>query len=502
MSHADGMHADSGEPTDDASSGDKKSSDIGFDNPAPPKDTKRVPVPNFDPDKTPPPTTPLGPIATGKGFGLSPMPEFTSVGFDGYKPVENVDDDDTPSGGVFIGGEEVQVIDAQALGRALAQAQGLPLEDAGPKIDELRKGLVGIDVGAAVAVIARFNEDGKHEIVPNAEDQLGTPAHVFFEEDGERLVGREALRLAPSAPDRAFIDAKARLGDAAFKVSVAGATVDAEELITVVARRLLEDAERRAGEKPTRAALAAPVWFTDAQRDSLKRAVGKAGVEVVGIADEPLAATVPYSLRLEDLNPRTAAIFDLGHSGLGCAIVRCARGDIEILKAEARKDLGATRFDEIIENEAAKHFKDKHGFDPRDDKGGAIDLRIRAEQAKKDLSQRTSVTLVVNARGKTHKVQFARAAFEDATKSLVAEACEFFRKVRDGAKVGEWSKVDAVIVTGGGTRMPMIRRAIKKETGIEPEKGNPDEGVAIGALYWGLFARSREGKPPIPAKKK
>ena len=489
MSHADGMHADSGEP---------KADDIGFENPPPP--TGEAAKSAVDPDKTP---VPVAPPAT-KGFGLSPMAEFASVGFDGFQPVQNVDDDDddTPSGGVFIGGEEVQVIDAQALGRALAQAQGLPVEDAGPKLEELRRGLVGLDVGAAVAVIARFNEDGKHEIVPNAEDQLGTPAHVFFEEDGEKLVGREALRLAPSAPERAFIDAKARLGDTAFKVAVAGSTIDAEELVAVVAKRMLEDAERAAGEKATHAALAAPVWFTEAQREALKRAVTKAGIKVVGIAEEPLAATVPYSLRLEDLNPRTAAVFDLGHSGLGCAIVRCARGDIEILKADARRDLGATRFDQIIEAEAAKHFKEKHGFDPRDDKGGALDLRIRAEEAKKNLSQRTSVTVVVAARGKTHKVQFSRPAFEDAAKQLVVQACEFFRGVRDAANVKDWAQVDAVIVTGGGTRMPMIRRAIKKETGLDPEKGNPDEGVAIGALYWGLFARSREGKPPAPVRKK
>jgi molecular chaperone DnaK (HSP70) len=70
--------------------------------------------------------------------------------------------------------------------------------------------------------------------------------------------------------------------------------------------------------------------------------------------------------------------------------------------------------------------------------------------------------------------------------------------------VKAWSQLSAVIVTGGGTRMPMIRKALKKETGVDPEKGiNPDEGVAIGALYWGLVARSRANKPtPAPAPKK
>jgi molecular chaperone DnaK len=434
-------------------------------------------------------------------FGLSPSPaitpdaDFDAVGFETDKPVENVDDDDTPPTGIYVGGEEVQVIDASALGKALAAANGLPQDFAGPKLEELRAGLVGLDLGASVAVIARFNEDGKHEVVPNADDEMGTPSQVFFDEDGEQLVGKEARRLAPSAPERAFVDTKSLLGEEQFKAAIGSSELKAEDILAAVARRLLDDVTARTGTRPTHAALAAPVWFSAAQREALQRAVEKAEVKVVGVTEEPLAAAVPYSLQLRDLNPRKAAVFDLGHTGLGCAFVQCAKGDIQVLAADSRRDLGATRWDDVIAEEGARHFFAQHSFDPRDDKGAALDLRLRAEEAKKALSQKPTATLVVAAKGKSVKISFTRPSYEEATKELVEECRKFFNTVRDKAGVAKWADVDAVILTGGGTRIPSIKRMVVQETGREPVKGiNPDEGVAIGALYWGLFARSNSEK--------
>jgi molecular chaperone DnaK (HSP70) len=472
----------------------KPDDDMAYENPAPGAGAAGITPPVI---KAPGVKTPPGPmLAAGFGSSPAPDPDFDAVGFDDgsgqAQEVQNVDDDDTPPSGIYVGGEEVQVIDAGALGRALAAASGLQTDHAGPNFTVLRTGLVGLDLGASVAVVAHFNQDGKHEVVPNAENELVTPAQVFFDEDGERLVGKEAIRLAPSAPDRAFSDVKTLLGDSKFNAKIGGSSVNAEDVLAVVARRLLDDVEQRTGSRPTHAALAAPAWFLEPQRQALKRAVEKAGIEVVGVADEPLAATVPYSLQLRDLNPRRAVVFDLGHSGLGCAVVQCARGDIEILAADARRDLGATRFDDVIAGEGARHFKEQHGFDVRDDKGANFDLRIRAEECKKALSARPAFTMVVSARGKTSKIAFARAAFEEATRPIVEEARAFLVKIRDRAGVSDWKSIDAVILTGGGTRIPMVRRMVVQETGREPMKGiNPDEGVAIGALYWGLFARSK-----------
>src|SRR5207248_4010895 len=116
-------------------------------------------------------------VAFGSKPGAKATPKPTPAHDPDFDDVDDDETDDTPPSGVYAGGEEVQVIDAGALGRALAQANGATQDYAGPKLDELRGGLVGMDLGAAVAVIARFNQDGKHEVVPNEDDELGTPTH-------------------------------------------------------------------------------------------------------------------------------------------------------------------------------------------------------------------------------------------------------------------------------------------------------------------------------------
>lgn len=432
--------------------------------------------------------------------------DFDALGFDtsfGLTPqaapgatLPLSDSDETPAAGVFLG-EDAQVLSAHAIGRALAEADGRARQHGPPDMAALQVGLVGVDIGASAAVVARFNDDGQHEIVPNEEDERATPLAVFFDEDGERLLGREARRMAASAPGRAIIDFKEMIADPFFRISTGGADGEADSRVVLgmILERLFDDVERHAGARPTHVALAAPAWFADTQRETLRSAVERTGVTLVGITDETLAAAVPYSLRLPDLNPRVALVFDLGHAALGVGLVRCAGGDIQVLAQDAKRELGSARLDQLIAHEAARKFKQAHGFDPLDDKGAAIDLRLRAEDAKRELSRRTQATLTVSARGKALKVGFTRAGFEEAARALVERSLAFAREVRDRAGINSWSEVDALIMTGGGSRTPSVRASLAAEVGREPERGiGAEEGVAIGALYWGTLERHRRSR--------
>ncbi len=444
--------------------------------------------------------------ASAQGASSGGDDDFDALGFDtsfGLSPqappgatMPLSDSDETPAAGVFLG-EDAQVLSAHAIGRALAEADGR--EDSGvlPDMAALQVGLVGVDIGASAAVVARFNDDGQHEIVPNEEDERTTPLAVFFDEDGERLVGREARRMAASAPTRAIVDVKEMIADPFFRLSTGGAEgeVDSKAVLGMVLERLFDDVARHAGARPTHVALAAPAWFADTQRETLRSAVERTGVTLVGITDEALAAAVPYSLRLPDLNPRVALVFDLGHAALNVGLVRCAGGDIQVLAQDARRELGSSRLDVLIAQEAARKFKQAHGFDPMEDKGAAVDLRLRAEDAKRELSRRTQATLSVAARGKTLKVGFTRAGFEDAARQLVDRSLAFAREVRERAGIDGWGRVDALIMTGGGSRTPAVRAALAQEVGREPERGiGAEEGVAIGALYWGTLERHRQSR--------
>ncbi|RMG10125.1 MAG: Hsp70 family protein [Planctomycetota bacterium] len=429
--------------------------------------------------------------------------DFDALGFDtgfGMDPGGLGDEDDTPPGGIYIG-EDVSVLDAASIGRALAEADGTTEDYSLPDMGELAEGLVGIDLGAAVAVVAVFNKDGKHEIVPNADDDLNTPVQLFFDDDGERLVGREAREMAPSAPQRAVLDLKAAITDEGFRLEAGeehGGALAAEDVVTVLIERLLADVREHTGEAPTHVALAAPLWFEERHREVLRRAVERVGATLVGITDEALAAAVPYSLRLPDLNERRALVFDLGHAALSVAVVRCAAGDIEVLAQASEQELGSHAWDELLAREAARKFEQKYGLNPLEDPAAAFDLRLRAEDAKKALSQRAQVTLVASCQGKTLKVGFSRQGFEEAARPLLEGARALMERVRDEAGVGSWEELDAVIMAGGGSRTPAVRRMLAKTTGKTIERGiSPEDGVAVGSLYWGAGERHRQSRPDV-----
>jgi hypothetical protein len=419
--------------------------------------------------------------AMPSGFGAGPGSEFG-------------DGDDTPPGGIYVGEAEDQVVlDAHAIGRALAEARGEETNFELPDMAELQRGLIGIDVGAAKAVVACFDSDGHHEIVPNQEDDLSTPAQVFFDEDGEQLVGREARQMAPSAPKRAVANLKEMLSDPDFQYEdEAHESLDAEDVLAIFLKRLVGDATEHFTEKPTHVALAAPAWFGEEQLDRLKGAVVETGLMLVGITEEALAAAVLYSLRLNDLKPRRALVFDCGHAALGVAVVLCQSGDITVLARASRRDLGSSAWDRLIADEAARVFKRKFGHDPYDDPAAALDLKHRAEDAKRSLSQRPQCTVSVSSQGKTLKVGFTRTGLEKAAGRIVKKSRELVHQVRQDAGLESWSEIDSLILMGGGSRTPALRKMISEATKLKPERGiNPEEGVAVGALYWGIGERHR-----------
>ncbi len=246
-------------------SGTKKPSD-------PPTGTHKAPGPRPSPAESDPfaGEDPIDAVMPAAAPGSGGDDDFDALGFDtsfGLTPqappgatLSLSDSDETPAAGVFLG-EDAQVLSAHAIGRALAEADGREEQHEPP------------DMAASAAVVARFNDDGQHEIVPNEEDERVTPLAVFFDEDGERLLGREARRMAASAPSRAIVDVKEMIADPFFRLSTGGADgeVDSRTVLGMVLERLFADVARHAGARPTHVALAAPAWFADTQRETPSR---------------------------------------------------------------------------------------------------------------------------------------------------------------------------------------------------------------------------------------
>jgi hypothetical protein len=428
---------------------------------------------------------------------------FDTVGFD-YNPA---DKENTPAGGTPMSGfamtsdgdlsnesSSASPLPAPTTASQLAQVMaefGFNVPEREPNWRELQTGLIGIDFGSSDAVVSCFNEDGRAVVVENSINQRTTPTRLLRDENHEWIIGHEAKNLAPAMPDQDYGDLKSLFLMEGWITFLDDEQYSAKRLLSIFVSRLFDDiSPDQFSTSPSHVVLAAPVWFQPSQREALAEAVKEAtGLEVVGVTDELLAACVPYSLRLPDLSPRYATVVDVGHKGTSCAFIECAGGDLNIMCQAGIPVLGGINWDELLITESVRKFIEHHGFDPRVDASCMTDLNFRVEVAKKALSSRRQCNMRIQSEGKTLKVHFTRKAFEKASKSLLRTLHSFLSKVLEQSSVPQWENFDALVITGGGARIPMVKAAIEETVGRSAEAFNAEENVALGTLYWGVFAR-------------
>lgn len=435
---------------------------------------------------------------------LSEIPDdggFDSVGFD-YNPE---DLEKTPVSGTPITGFSSDSDDSQptALPQTTTASQlaavmaefGFNVPEREPDWKKLQTGLIGIDLGSSDAVVASFNNDGKAVVMDNSIAERTTPTRLLLEANEDWLIGREAQSLAPSVPEQDIGDLKSLFLMEGWSTVINGTTYTSQQLLTIFIKRLLEELDPEDESfAPSHVALAAPVWFKEEQRLAMAEAIKDAGYTVVGVTDELLAACVPYSLRLPDLRSRKCVVVDVGHRGTSLAFTECVGGDIKILSQAGLPNLGAVNWDELLIAEGVRKFIELHDFDPRVDPACMTDLNRRVEQAKKALSSRKQCIMAIQSQGKTCKVRFTREAFERASQGMLRTINIFLNKAREKSGFESWAEFDALVVTGGGARIPMVRQVIEETVDRAAEAFNAEENVAIGALYWGMSARHQYNK--------
>jgi actin-like ATPase involved in cell morphogenesis len=379
---------------------------------------------------------------------------------------------------------------ASQLAQVMAEF-GFNVPEREPDWEELQTGLIGIDFGSSDAVVSCYNEDGRAVILENSINRRTTPARLLRDENNEWIIGIEAKNLAPALPDQDYGDLKSLFLFEGWSTVLDGEQYSAKRLLSIFVKRLFEDINPDDfSTPPTHVALAAPVWFQPQQREALADAVKDAlGLEVVGVTDELLAACVPYSLRLPDLSPRKAVVVDVGHKGTSCAFIECVSGDLNILCEAGLPTLGGINWDELLIAESVRKFTEHYGFDPRVDASCMTDLNLRVEEAKKALSSRKQCNMLLQSEGKTLKVRFTREAFEKASTNLIRTMRAFLNKILEQSTMEKWEDFDALVVTGGGVRIPMVKNVIEEALGRSAEAFNAEENVAIGTLYWGVSAR-------------
>ena len=343
--------------------------------------------------------------------------------------------------------------------------------------------VIGIDLGTTNSCVAVM-EGSETVVIPNPEGNRTTPSVVGFAKDGERLIGQVAKRQAVTNPDRTIQSIKREMGSD-YKVSIDDKQYTPQEISAMILTKLKNDAEAYLGQPVTQAVITVPAYFTDSQRQATKDAGKIAGLEVLRIINEPTAASLAYGLDKE--SDQKILVFDLGGGTFDVSILDIADGVFEVLATAGNNRLGGDDFDNKVVDYLVDSFQKAEGVDLRGDRMAMQRLREAAENAKIELSGKTTAEvnlpyITANETGPKHlNVTLTRAKFDEITSGLVQSTMEPVKRAMSDAGVSP-SDIDKILLVGGSTRIPAVQDAVKNYFGKEPFKGiNPDECVAIGA---------------------
>ncbi len=346
--------------------------------------------------------------------------------------------------------------------------------------------IIGIDLGTTNSAAAVWR-DGAAQLIPNRLGHVLTPSAVSVDDDGTIVVGLAAReRQAHDAANT--VTAFKRYMGTRRTTKLGRHSFTAEELSAIVLRSLKEDAEAFLGEPVTEAVITVPAYFNDKQRKATQRAGELAGLKVERLINEPTAAALAYGIQNLDSESRFF-VFDLGGGTFDVSIVEIFEGVIEVRASTGDNRLGGEDFNDLLINLMRDHVGAAWQADRHDD---ALHQKIReqAERARRTLSSAGSATMTVTWRDATHSIDVDTAMFEVAAAPMLERLREpVLRALRDSE-----IKPDAlseIILIGGATRMPLVRRAVARMFGRFPNASiNPDEAVALGAaVQAGLKAR-------------
>ena len=355
-----------------------------------------------------------------------------------------------------------------------------------------RRKIAGIDLGTTYSAIAHFDEYGKATILPNSDHERVTPSVILFDE-GEAIVGKIAKNMAIANPKRVVQFVKRHMGEPNWHRDIDGHRFTPEILSAIILKRLVQDAEDQLGEPITDVVITCPAYFNDVERRLTREAGRIAGLNVLGILNEPTAAALAYGLNTTPKR-HTALVFDLGGGTFDVTILEVEGNDIRVIATDGERRLGGKDWDDMLVERVAQAFAAQHGVDPRNDPESNQDLIIRAEEAKKSLSSRSKAKLLLQAGGRQLRLDVDREEFERLTEPLLARTERKLNMVLEKAGLRD-EDIDVVLPVGGSTRMPAVFDLLERRFGNRAgEWVPPDECVAMGAAYWAAILLVREAQ--------
>jgi molecular chaperone DnaK len=365
--------------------------------------------------------------------------------------------------------------------------------------------VVGIDLGTTNSVVACLEGDSP-VVMQNAEGHKTTPSVVLYSKDDPPVVGELAKRQRLVAPDRAIYSVKRFVGcrweeseqrragidynlasgeDGLVHVEVIGRRLLPEQVQAEVLKKMKTTAEDYLGQSIEQAVITCPAYFNDSQRQATKKAAELAGLEALRIINEPTAAALAYGLGKHKSG--RIAVFDFGGGTFDVSILEIDGDVFEVKSTCGDTCLGGDTIDQALRVWMLEEIRAQTGLDLSSDPTALTRVAEASERAKCELSTLEKTTLALpflgaDASGPKHyTAELTRAQFEALAGPIFARLEPPCRQAISDSGVA-LDKIDAVILVGGSSRIPAVRRMVKALFGREPDCSvNPDEAVAIGA---------------------
>ncbi|WP_233863083.1 Fe-S protein assembly chaperone HscA [Paraburkholderia adhaesiva] len=372
-----------------------------------------------------------------------------------------------------------------------------------------RRLAVGIDLGTTNSLVAAVRS-GVPDVLPDEAGHVLLPSVVRYLANGGRRIGRTAKAEAATDPRNTIVSVKRFMGRG--KTDVEGAAnapyefVDAPGMVQIqtvdgvkspvevsaeILATLRQRAEDTLGDELVGAVITVPAYFDEAQRQATKDAARLAGLNVLRLLNEPTAAAIAYGL--DNGAEGLYAVYDLGGGTFDLSILKLTKGVFEVLAAGGDSALGGDDFDHAL----YAWVLEQAGIEPATLAPEDVRLMLdRVRDAKEALSSaheaRVEVTL---SNGKQIALTIDEPRFEALTQTLVQRTLTPTKKALRDAKVPV-ADVKGVVLVGGATRMPVIRRAVEQFFGKAPLTNlDPDQVVALGAAVQAdLLAGNRGGE--------
>jgi molecular chaperone DnaK len=366
--------------------------------------------------------------------------------------------------------------------------------------------IVGIDLGTTNSLVAYVDaQTGQPECIPGPYGSTLCPSVVSLDPDGSVIVGEAARRRLLTQPERTIYSVKRLMGrgpaDVQNELQLFPFRIDPQsknvirvmlgdkmftppEISAFILRELRNWAEAFLGEPVDRAVITVPAYFNDAQRQATKDAGRIAGLEVLRLVNEPTAAALAYGLHEKQRGH--VAVYDLGGGTFDISILKListGEGDIyQVLSTNGDTHLGGDDIDNLLQAFVHERIRETEDLDFSPHGELAQDLRKSLISAKHELSEKESVTLRFTLpNGKTFVHNFSLADFEALIQDVVNRTMGPVKLALADAHLAP-AAIEEIVLVGGTTRTPLIRRTVQEFFGRKPHTElNPDEVVALGA---------------------